>query len=189
MSPGGTQSRLLGRLRPGRGAGHSRRPGGLDFDQAFTVFHSIFFPGKDNWLFDPATDPVILILPEEFFRSCAILILAAVLLCCAALIIADLCRRRRPHKWAQKSALRRILSVKKASQSLPPAGGKASLIRFCGGVYVAKTLLSLQVWNLFAHGEQIMRAADCKAFVQKRASPFWTVSTPCGASFRKTLFL
>lgn len=67
----------------------------LDFDRAFTVFHSIFFPGKDNWLFDPMTDPVILILPEEFFRSCAILILAAVLLCCAALIIADLCRRRR----------------------------------------------------------------------------------------------
>ena len=52
----------------------------LDFDRAFTVFHSIFFPGKDNWLFDPATDPVILILPEAFFRSCAILILAAVLL-------------------------------------------------------------------------------------------------------------
>lgn len=67
----------------------------LDFDRAFTVFHTIFFPGKDNWLFDPATDPVILILPEEFFRNCAILILAAVLLCCAALIIADLCRRRR----------------------------------------------------------------------------------------------
>lgn len=67
----------------------------LDFDRAFTVFHSIFFPGKDNWLFDPATAPVILILPEAFFRSCAILILAAVLLCCAALIIADLCRRRR----------------------------------------------------------------------------------------------
>lgn len=66
-----------------------------DFDRAFTVFHGIFFPGKENWLFDPATDPVILILPEAFFRSCAILILAAVLLCCAALIIADLCRRRR----------------------------------------------------------------------------------------------
>ena len=50
----------------------------LDFDRAFTVFHTIFFPGKDNWLFDPMTDPVILILPEAFFRSCAILILAAV---------------------------------------------------------------------------------------------------------------
>ena len=52
----------------------------LDFDRAFTVFHTIFFPGKDNWLFDPMTDPVILILPEEFFRSCALLILAGLLL-------------------------------------------------------------------------------------------------------------
>ena len=41
-----------------------------------------------------------------------------------------------------------------------------------------KTLLRLQVWNLFAHGEQIMRAADCKPFVQKWHSPFWTVSRP-----------
>ena len=48
----------------------------LDFDGAFTVFHSIFFPGKDNWLFDPVTDPVILILPEAFFRNCAIAIVS-----------------------------------------------------------------------------------------------------------------
>ena len=40
----------------------------------------------------------------------------------------------------------------------------------------AKILLSLQVWNLFAFSEQIMRAADCKPFVQKGQSPFWTVS-------------
>ena len=31
----------------------------------------------------------------------------------------------------------------------------------------AKILLSLQVWNLFAFSEQIMRAADCKPFAQK----------------------
>ena len=67
----------------------------LDFDRAFTVFHTIFFPGKDNWLFDPMTDPVILILPEEFFRSCALLILAGLLLACGALIAADLRHRRR----------------------------------------------------------------------------------------------
>ena len=35
-----------------------------------------------------------------------------------------------------------------------------------------KILLRLQVWNLFAIGEQIMRAADCK-FCQKRARPFF----------------
>lgn len=67
----------------------------LDFDRAFAVFHTIFFPGKDNWLFDPMTDPVILILPEEYFRSCALLILAGLLLACGVLIAADLRRRRR----------------------------------------------------------------------------------------------
>ena len=58
-----------------------------DFDRAFTVFHGIFFPGKENWLFDPATDPVILLLPEEFFRNCAIAIAASLLLLCLVLIL------------------------------------------------------------------------------------------------------
>jgi integral membrane protein (TIGR01906 family) len=62
----------------------------LDFDRAFVLFHALFFPGKENWLFDWRTDPVILILPEEFFRNCAILILALLLLWCAVLIAADL---------------------------------------------------------------------------------------------------
>ena len=58
-----------------------------DFGRAFTVFHGIFFPGKENWLFDPATDPVILLLPEEFFRNCAIAIVASLLLLCLVLIL------------------------------------------------------------------------------------------------------
>ena len=36
----------------------------------------------------------------------------------------------------------------------------------------AKILLSLQVWNLFAFGEQILRAADCKPFVKKGEALF-----------------
>ena len=66
--------------------------GGLaatDFDRAFTIFHSIFFPGKDNWLFDPRYDPVINILPQEFFRNCAVLILAVLLISCTVLIVRD----------------------------------------------------------------------------------------------------
>lgn len=47
-----------------------------DFDRAFTVFHKIFFPGKTNWVFDPSRDQIILVMPEEFFRNCAILIAA-----------------------------------------------------------------------------------------------------------------
>ena len=57
-----------------------------DFDRAFTVFHGIFFPGKDNWLFDPATDPVIVLLPEEFFRNCAIAIGVSLLGLCLLLL-------------------------------------------------------------------------------------------------------
>ena len=67
----------------------------LDFDRAFVLFHALFFPGKDNWLFDPTTDQIINILPQEFFRNCALLILAILVLGCAALILWDL-RRHRP---------------------------------------------------------------------------------------------
>lgn len=62
----------------------------LDFDRAFVIFHSIFFPGKDNWIFDWQTDPIILFLPQDFFRNCALLILALLLVWCGALIGADL---------------------------------------------------------------------------------------------------
>ena len=66
----------------------------LDFDKAFVVFHALFFPGKDNWLFDPRTDEIINILPQDFFMHCAILILALLTLGCVALILADLTKSR-----------------------------------------------------------------------------------------------
>ena len=40
---------------------------GIGFDAFFTLFHQILFAGDNTWLFDPAKDPVIWILPEEFF--------------------------------------------------------------------------------------------------------------------------
>lgn len=75
--------------------------GGLaatNFERAFVVFHSIFFPGKTNWLFDWRTDPIILLLPEDFFRNCAILILALLVFWCVVLIAADLLAQRRRKK-------------------------------------------------------------------------------------------
>ena len=45
---------------------------------------------------------------------------------------------------------------------------------FAAACTTQKTLLSLQVWNLFAFSEQIMRAADCKPFVKKGPRPFLT---------------
>ena len=59
----------------------------LDFDRAFVIFHKIFFPGKSNWLFDWRTDPIILALPQEFFRNCAILIGAGLVIFSLSLLI------------------------------------------------------------------------------------------------------
>lgn len=51
----------------------------LNWDWAFVTFHHIAF-NNDYWLFDPATDPVIDILPDAFFLHCAVMILALVIL-------------------------------------------------------------------------------------------------------------
>ena len=52
----------------------------IDFDKAFTIFHKIFFPGKDNWLFSWWEDEIIRILPQDFFMNCAILIFVSIVL-------------------------------------------------------------------------------------------------------------
>lgn len=67
-----------------------------DFSRAFLVFHSLFFPGKTNWLFDPRTDAIINILPEIFFRNCAVLILGLIVTICVVLILRDL--KKHPKK-------------------------------------------------------------------------------------------
>lgn len=38
----------------------------IDFDFMFEMFHKILF-NNDAWLFDPRTDPIITVLPQEFF--------------------------------------------------------------------------------------------------------------------------
>ncbi len=62
----------------------------IGFDQAFVTFHHIFFPGKTNWVFEYDKDEIIYILPEEFFRNCAILIVAGILVLSIAMIVLDL---------------------------------------------------------------------------------------------------
>lgn len=67
----------------------------LNFDRAFVVFHRIFFPGKDNWVFDYYTDEIIRVLPQEFFMHCAILIAAGVLLQAVIILIWEFSGSRR----------------------------------------------------------------------------------------------
>jgi integral membrane protein (TIGR01906 family) len=45
--------------------------GVLVFDQAFTLFHEIFFPGG-NWAFDPRTDKLVQIFPDQFWSDTTI---------------------------------------------------------------------------------------------------------------------
>jgi len=43
----------------------------LNFNQVFLVFHQILF-NNDAWIFNPSTDPIINVLPEQFFMYCFI---------------------------------------------------------------------------------------------------------------------
>ena len=70
----------------------------IDFDKAFEVFHTIFFPGKDNWLFDPRTDQIILVMPQEFFRNCAILIGSSLLIITITSIVISIIKRNKLQK-------------------------------------------------------------------------------------------
>lgn len=65
----------------------------LDFDKAFTVFHTLFFPGKSNWYFSWYEDQIIRILPQDFFMNCAILIFASIVLLCITSIVFGLVTR------------------------------------------------------------------------------------------------
>lgn len=44
----------------------------ISFDQFFVIFHEVLFRNSD-WIFDPQKDPVINVLPEEFFLQCFVL--------------------------------------------------------------------------------------------------------------------
>ncbi len=61
----------------------------LDFDNAFRIFHQIFFPGKDNWMFNPYTDEIIRAMPQQFFMNCAILIVLSIFALSITFIVAS----------------------------------------------------------------------------------------------------
>lgn len=50
-----------------------------NWEAVFVTFHKICFR-NDYWIFDPATDPVITILPDAYFMHCAIMIIGLIIL-------------------------------------------------------------------------------------------------------------
>ncbi len=69
----------------------------LNWDKVFVLFHKIVF-NNDYWIFDPATDPVIMILPDAFFMHCALLIIALVILGSALCLLLYGVRRKKRGK-------------------------------------------------------------------------------------------
>ncbi len=65
----------------------------LDPESAFTIFHKIFFPGKTNWVFNPYTDEIINVLPQDFFFNCAILIGLSILILSTLCITSDFIKK------------------------------------------------------------------------------------------------
>jgi integral membrane protein (TIGR01906 family) len=61
-------------------------PFAVNFDKSFTAFHKMFF-SNDYWEFDPVRDPIINVLPQEFFMHCAVLILILIAICSLALFL------------------------------------------------------------------------------------------------------
>ncbi len=54
----------------------------INFDAVFIRFHKVLFR-NDDWLFDLAVDPIINVLPEDFFSACfalALILFEAVML-------------------------------------------------------------------------------------------------------------
>lgn len=51
----------------------------IDFNKSFIIFHKLLF-NNDYWIFDPNLDPVIKMLPEEFFFHSGIMILGLIIL-------------------------------------------------------------------------------------------------------------
>ena len=58
----------------------------LNFEKSFIIFHKLLFR-NDYWIFNPNLDPVINILPEEFFFHSGMIILILILLASILLFV------------------------------------------------------------------------------------------------------
>ena len=66
----------------------------LDWETTFIKFHQIVFR-NDLWIFDPKTDPIINVLPEEFFLHEALLIFGLAILGAVLALVLYRVRKRR----------------------------------------------------------------------------------------------
>jgi integral membrane protein (TIGR01906 family) len=82
--------------------------GVLLFDQAFTLFHQIFFPGG-NWQFDPATDRLVQLFPQAFWVDSTVAVGAVVV---ALALLAAAVGRWRARALASRAGLAASLGAR-----------------------------------------------------------------------------
>lgn len=58
----------------------------ISFQKSFEIFHKLLF-NNDYWIFDPSLDPVINMLPSEFFLHSGVMILGLILIFSILMII------------------------------------------------------------------------------------------------------
>ncbi len=75
-----------------------------NWEAVFIGFHRLVFR-NDYWLFDPQTDPIITMLPDEFFSHCAALIIACVL---AGSVVCYCLYKRQSRKYNVEKYKRRV---------------------------------------------------------------------------------
>ena len=75
---------------------------GLFWEKVFVIFHELFF-NNDYWIFDYRTDPIILLLPDEFFMHCALFIFGGVLFGAMVCMVVYALLRKHTAKGAVKS--------------------------------------------------------------------------------------
>ena len=69
----------------------------INWNGFFIIFHKLFFR-NDYWVFDYNTDPVIRILPNQFFLHSAVMILIIMVLLVAAILGTYLILEKRKHR-------------------------------------------------------------------------------------------
>jgi len=79
----------------------------VGWDRFFILFHQAFF-NNNYWIFDAQTDPVILILPDEFFLDCLVRIIMGIVISAILLIVFSAVLQRFWRQRSENSNLRKI---------------------------------------------------------------------------------
>ena len=87
----------------------------IDFDKLFNLFHAVFFPGKDNWVFNEDIEEVIKILPEEFFAVCVGFIVGLVVILSIVAIVVGVVYKLK-HDKEKPTDEEKLEEIKKSAQ-------------------------------------------------------------------------